>query len=394
MKILFISSPSFVDCDLPLIKEYQNKNIDITYLLLVNPYELRSTLIDIKNIYPKTGIFSAKIYDELNYFSKYLSMDKFLICNRHGKSKKTVSYWKEKLILYKFIKKGKYNIIHTNLLFSNEFKFIYNLSNVITTIHDPFPHSGEDWNYKKSQYFNAINNSKGLVLLNSEQKNLFCEKYNVSDKIILNNKLGVYDVINIFKQDKPHKENNAPNVLFFGRIAPYKGIEYLCEAMKLVHEEIPEATLTIAGKGNLYFDYNPYKNLDYFEFRNYFIGANELADLLNRASITVCPYVDATQSGVIMTSMAMGKPVIATNVGGLGEIIEDGFNGLLVPPKNPKELAKAIIKLLKNKESLKTFQDNIATTAQTSLSWNSIADKYLYFYNNICFGINANFRGK
>lgn len=386
MKLLYISSPSFADCDFPLIKSFQSNGIDVTYLILINPYGLRSTLIDIKNIYPHTGIFPASVYTEFKKFNAYMPLDNVFVCNRHGKSKKSLSYWKEIVDLYLFIKKGKFDIIHTNLLFSDMKKFVYKMGKVITTIHDPFPHSGEDWNYKKSQYYNAIMGSDGIVLLNSKQKDQFCRQYGISEDKILINKLGVYDVINSF-QDKSNKakESANKNILFFGRIAPYKGIEYLCEAMKIIHEEIPYATLTIAGGGNYYFDIRPYQTLDYIEFRNHYIGIDELAELLQRASISVCPYTDATQSGVIMTSFAMSTPVVATDVGGIGEMIENNRTGILVPPRNSTELAKAIISLFKDEKKLKGFKDNITNDLNGwgGYSWTLIAQKYISFYNTL-----------
>ena len=60
------------------------------------------------------------------------------------------------------------------------------------------------------------------------------------------------------------------------------------------------------------------------------------------------PFTDATQSGVIMTSYSLCKPVIATKVGGLTEMIDNGKSGILVPPKDIKALANAIINLLQD----------------------------------------------
>lgn len=383
MKLLYISSPSFADCDFPLIKKFIEKGLDVTFLIILTPYELRSTLIDIKNIYTSTGVFPASIYPEIAQFEKYLDISKIFVCNRTGKSRLSCSYWLDTLNFYSFIYRGKFDLIHTNLFFSGDKKYIYKLGKFITTIHDPFPHSGEDWNYSGSKYDIAINNSTGLVLLNEQQKSRFCQTYNVNNAKILVNKLGVYDVISNFFDKSPNPKVSN-NILFFGRVAPYKGIEYLCEAMKMVRKKIPDATLTIAGNGKPYFDIIPYKKLGFIEFRNYYVGINELADLLQQASLTVCPYTDATQSGVIMTSYSMLKPVVATNVGGLSEMIVNGETGLLVPPRDSKKLAEAIISLLSDKNKLNEMSYNIARTYSFgSNSWDSIADKYIQFYKKI-----------
>lgn len=70
----------------------------------------------------------------------------------------------------------------------------------------------------------------------------------------------------------------------------------------------------------------------------------QLAGLLNDALFAVCPYKDATQSGVIQTAFSMDCPVIGTDVGALPEAIDNGVTGLIVPPCNSEALAHAIIR--------------------------------------------------
>ena len=172
--------------------------------------------------------------------------------------------------------------------------------------------------------------------------------------------------------------------MFFGRISPYKGIEYLCEAMRIVRQAVPDAILTIAGGGKMYFDIEPYKQLGYIEVINHYVGMEELAELLSRCTLSVCPYTDATQSGVIMTSFSLCKPIVATNVGGLGEMIDEGKSGLLVPPKDSKALADAIIELLIDKKKLTNMSEYIRQEyEQGDRSWNAIADKYIDYYTKI-----------
>ena len=218
--------------------------------------------------------------------------------------------------------------------------------------------------------------------MNESQKIEFCNTYHVDSTRVLINRLGIYDNIRAFVS--PDTKPKPKNVLFFGRISPYKGLEYLCEAMKLVHEEIPDASLTIARSGKMYFDIEPYKHFGNIEVRNHYIDMTELSDMLSRCSISVCPYTDATQSGVIMTSFSLYKPVVATNVGGLGEMIDDRKSGLLVSPKDPKALAEAIISLLSDEDKLSVMSEYIRHEYNFgSRSWDAIADKYIEYYNTI-----------
>ena len=177
------------------------------------------------------------------------------------------------------------------------------------------------------------------------------------------------------------KKDSNINILFFGLISPYKGLEYLCKAMVKVHEVFSNVKLTIAGGGKIYFDFSLYRQLDYIEVRNHYIGMKELASLLNRSSFVVCPYKDATQSGVIMTSFAMQCPVIASNVGALKEQIEDGKTGILVPACNVDALSNAIIELIKNPALLQKMKNNIKEINTSGInSWKIIADNYLSVY--------------
>lgn len=382
MKLLYLSSPFFADCDFPLIKAFQQKDIDVTYLILLSPFALKSTLFNIQKQLPKTGIFPASAYPEIKIYADYLNLDKVFVSNRTNKKSYSWSYWKETFLLSHFIKSRKFDVIHTSLYFTGFRRWFYKLNHsFVTTHHDPFPHTGEKKHKQKKIYRWANSHSVGLVILNKKQLADFCNVYNIAPEKVLVNKLGVYDIIRTFKvtsTPKPH------NILFFGRISPYKGIEYLCEAMKIVRKAIPDATLTIAGGGQMYFDIEPYQSLGYFEFRNRYIDMYELAELISRCSFVVCPYTDATQSGVVMTSFALGKPVVATNVGGMGEMVEEGKSGKLIPPKDTESLARAILTLMKDDGILKTMRDYVIQRYYYGEdSWSAIADRYIDFYNKI-----------
>ena len=253
---------------------------------------------------------------------------------------------------------------------------------LVLTVHDPFPHTGEQ--SLRREFFRklAMRNIPRFILLNEKQKGEFIKRYKLRSEQVFNSRLGVYDCIHNFIKKVDDQAQPIKNILFFGRISPYKGVEYLLEAMKLVHQKIPDATLTIAGGGKIYFDLAPYQNLPYIEIRNHYIGMEELAELIARTQIVVCPYTDATQSGVIMTAYSLCKPVIATAVGGLVEMVDDGKSGLLVPPKNVEALASSICMLLSKYDRLISMETFIRHRYyEGEYSWGNITRDYINVYS-------------
>lgn len=382
MKILYYSSPSFADCDFPLVRTMMEKGHDVTYLIELNQSSCHRTLFDIEKCLPMNGIIPALSYKELAVYKDYMNLDKVLIMNRGGKGGRHLRSLLNTLKVARFIRKEHFDILHTDMLFLDYQPLLYWLCKPwIVTVHDPFLHSNEV--SRRNDFFRKLcfRFSKRFVVLNKNQHDLFCKTYKIEPSNVLVNRLGVYDNIHAFVKKEWKVKNN--NVLFFGRIASYKGIEYLLQAMKKVHTAIPDATLTIAGGGDFYFDISEYRQLPYIEIINRFITMEELARLVFECFITVCPYKEATQSGVIMTSFSMCKPVIATKVGGLGEMVEHSKSGLLVEPCDSNALANAIIKMLFNDEELEGMCTYIRNEYYIGeKSWNTITERYLDFYEN------------
>lgn len=175
-------------------------------------------------------------------------------------------------------------------------------------------------------------------------------------------------------------ESENDCILFFGYISEYKGIEYLIEAVPLVSKEIPNIKVVIAGEGDfsIYSKYTGDKSR--FEIYNEFIPNEKVANLFQRAKIVVFPYKSHQgHSGALTVAFSFGKPVIITNVGDLPNLLENGREGIVVPPRDPQALAEAIIKLLKNDKLRKQMGKNAANKAE-ELSWDNIAKKHLDLY--------------
>lgn len=379
MKIVFYSTSSFADQNFPLIRAFCKQGHAVYYYMQLANYNKRQTNIDIKELIPENDIIPAARYKELNKYRDYLDFSHFYIINQTCKKQVALStqrlFWK----FSKVIKEINPDIILTtsNLGISDFWLWRFR-KKMRFIINDPFPHSGEK-GFRKSFFRNVcFRLGQKFILLNKNQVDKFASYYHIEKDKIIVSRLGTDDTMRFLaKDDKPLK-GSSKNILFFGRISPYKGVEYLCEAMREVHETIPDATLTIAGSGKMYFDFSPYADLDYIKLINRYIPTGELAHLLHDCAFTVCPYTDATQSGVIMTSFTMDKPVIATYVGGLSSMIDVGKTGLLVQPKDITALADSIIKLLKDEKLLKQMSSNIHKVYYEGYaSWDIIAKDYL-----------------
>lgn len=383
MKLLYISTPFYADCDFPLIRALQQKGLDVTFLVMVAPHSMHSTLINVEKQPKETKIFRCSEYPGFEMFDNYMDTSKVYVSNRTCSKILSCSWFMEMYNLRNFIKNGGFDLVHTDFYFSKLSNPVYKAcKRWITTVHDPFQHTGESSTKESRIRQNAYKHTNAFVLLNETQRGEFCEFYHISPERVFTNRLGVYDNIRVFY--KPEWSQKKHNILFFGRISPYKGIEYLCMAMKIVRQQVPDATLTIAGSGSFDFDIKSYSSSNYVELRNYFISLEELAELLYKCSVVVCPYTDATQSGVIMTAFSFGKPVVASNVGGLGETIEHNKNGLLVPPKNVDALAESLVRILESEPLSQSMSEYIAKDYfKGQKSWMAIAERYIETYKQV-----------
>lgn len=132
----------------------------------------------------------------------------------------------------------------------------------------------------------------------------------------------------------------------------WKGHRYLLEAVPKVVSIYPKARFLIVGNGPVYDSIQ--QKIRNFGIEKYVIMTNfrdDIPDIMAALDIFILPsYASEATSQVIPQALAMGKPVIATNVGGLSEIIDNGITGLLVPPKNHAAISNAIIWMAKHRE--------------------------------------------
>ena len=180
-----------------------------------------------------------------------------------------------------------------------------------------------------------------------------------------------------------------PVVLFFGLLAPSKGIQDLVDAFALVRQS-SDAKLLIAGYPTKHFDMKELNEqiaaaglAEYVVLDTRYIPLEEVGALMGLATVAVYPYRSSTQSGALQVAYTFGRPVVATNVGGLPEAVEQGRSGFLVPVNSPPELAEAILKLVTNHELAKIMGEYARHLSETRFSWRSVARKIIKVYEQL-----------
>jgi glycosyltransferase involved in cell wall biosynthesis len=220
---------------------------------------------------------------------------------------------------------------------------------LVITVHDPVHHVGDvesartpqrlvHWGYRRAD--ELITHAEQLAAVLVNEVHLPASRITVIPHVAISSD-GPVETI----------EERGSRLLFFGRIWEYKGLEYLIRAEPLVSERVPDVEIVIAGRGE---DFDRYRRMmvhpERFVVDNEVIPEDRVARHFSEASVVVLPYIDASQSGVVPVAYSFARPVVATSVGGLPSVVEDGVTGLLVPPRDERALADALVTLLQDAE--------------------------------------------
>ncbi len=153
-----------------------------------------------------------------------------------------------------------------------------------------------------------------------------------------------------FRQRYGLKEEQ-PVIGTVANLFPRKGYEYLIEALVTIKEEHPGVCCFIVGEGPESYHEQLVQLVKEkgLESNVVFAGFQEnVFEFLNAFDVFALPSIMEGFGIVLLEAMAMSKPIVACRVGGVPEVIKDGVTGILVPPKDSRSLAVALLKILKN----------------------------------------------
>ncbi len=349
--------------------------------ILAERLEAKGHTIKIFNFltqYPKL-IFPGK--EQLDKSYKHFNFEKERILTPHNpiswyKTYQSIKKWQPDILILKYwipYFALPFGFIVSKIKRNTNTKVFYIIDNI--DFHEKW-FAGE----KLTRY--ALSKADCLVTMSSSvQKD--------AERLFPNNKIEklFHPIYEGFNKERYTRESakrklnlsNNYNLLFFGFIKKYKGLDNLLRAMPMILQKIPNAHLIIAGEvyGNdkQYFDL--IKELDLSEnvsFYNRYISDDEVELFFKAADVLVLPYIQATQSGVLNVAYDMMLPVVATPVGSLYETVGKPKTGLIAKSVKANDIAKTIVEYKKTDKEI--FLRNIEREKE-KYSWNRFCEKLI-----------------
>lgn len=339
MHILYVVPPAAGGIKkhvLQLIKHFKQKKHQVT---LISP--------------PDNSLYQNVSKEGGEYYSIFLS-------------NKKVSFAKDILTIKSIINKTKPDLIHLHgykagvvgrlaLLPSNNIPTIVTLHNFLTYPGASSPHIKLYQLLEKRIL--SLRTTKYIAVSNALEKD-FSRRCKISeDKITV-----IYNGINLddYEKAKPiqHIKNlGHPLIGTAVRLTSQKGIEELIEAAPLVLDKFPNGLILVAGEGPLKEQILQRLKLMNLENRVLLLGFyDNMPGFLTSLDVFVLPSRTEGLGIILLEALACGTPIIATQVGGVPEIISPGINGLLVPPQDPIGLAQGVISLINDYSQSKMAQ--------------------------------------
>jgi D-inositol-3-phosphate glycosyltransferase len=261
---------------------------------------------------------------------------------------------------------------------------------LVYTAHDLDPFSGSTWS---SAGFERLYRIADAIIVHAEaSRRRLIEDVGVNRRrvhVIPIGGPGAYAGAPLPRSDARRRlglRSDAVYALFFGLIKEHKGLDVLLDAFALARDERPQLRLLIAGEPMIswrkYADRISRLELGPFiDLHLGFVPSDRVSLYFSAADLVVLPYGEIFQSGVAVAAFTYGRPVVATRVGGLPELVQDGVTGFLAPPSDPRGLAETLVDATGDSARLAAMADAAASAARGAHSWEHIAERHEQVYS-------------
>ncbi len=254
---------------------------------------------------------------------------------------------------------------------------------IIYTEHAKYSLSKSPTLKRKSRYLSLF--TKKVVCVSYDMKSFMTNQVGVSPSRVevIHNGVDLSDFSIRYQEDPPNKRKDVL-IGTVARLSEPKDHGNLLRAFALVREKIPGVRLLLIGDGELRSDielmihqHGQEKNVDMLGRRS------DIPELLAGMDIFVLPSKREGFPISILEAMACGKPVVATDVGGVKEIISSGNDGLIVPPEDHYSLAAAIIRIIEDIGLRKRLESGAVNKIVSNFSKEVMMQKYMNLFNSV-----------
>lgn len=364
--------------DTPYAGGAENQMYLLAKFLDKEKYEVKLICSDYKNLEDWAAHFESEDIEvvKLNVFHKhdprhYFQLKEYI--KRHSCDLMHIHVWNPASCRYAFMAANKYNLP------------------IVVTEHDPFE-LPKFKKYIKNKLMKRVQkiitvshaNEKLMQKLYPELKNYTTTVLNGVDSTWFESQLLNFSesAMNEFREEEFEADEKTKVILTVAELHERKGLEYLIKAMPAILEKIPNTKLIIVGEGPQRQDIEKLiekeglaKNIKLLGYRK------SIPKIMASANLFVLPSVKEAFGLVILEAMAAWLPVLATKVGGIPEIIEDGVNGFLIEPKDSDALAKKILELFNENFNFEGYIKNAQQILKENFDAKAMAKQYEKIYD-------------
>jgi D-inositol-3-phosphate glycosyltransferase len=267
---------------------------------------------------------------------------------------------------------------------------------VVHTAHNVFPHERKFGDYAVKA---IIYRSASRIIIHSETvKQRLVDSFGINGlktAVVPHGNFDTPEADSSPREEARRRLGIAPEdqvLLFFGFIRPYKGLDILLSAFDIVVAEHPSLRLLIAGKCQTPEMESQYRrqikemsSKERVLFHSGFVERSDMPVYFNASDWVVLPYRHIDHSGIIHLAYAYGRPVIATNVQGLSDMIKEDGTGYAAEGMDAFGLAEAFRKAVSDPDAGKRMGHRGYELGKTKYSWSAAAEKTRQLYENLLF---------
>jgi glycosyltransferase involved in cell wall biosynthesis len=391
MRVVYYTHPAFMEPAFHLVREL-GPRVELHLLIEVGPAAWQSAAFDIRRRHLRAGLVDADAIlgdvfpPSVRDYWRHAASFSFVVHDQpRSIHPSSIRVGREVVRLVRQIRPDVVHVDDTDV--SPRLALVssgLDAFPVVVTVHDPTPHSGEG-NWRKTLGRKLIYRRASRFIVHSASLlDAFAARSRVAPERVQAIRLGPYELYRAWA--KRPIERDERMVLLFGRLSAYKGLHVMASAAQSVARRMPGLRVIVAGRPVSGYRPPPSANLardGRFEVRVGYLTNAELTELVRQSAFVVCPYVDGSQSGVVLTAFGLDRTVVASAVGGLPEYVDDGQTGLLVRPGDPTALADALEGLLADSDRRSMLEEGVRAIDGPT-TWAEAASRTIDVYRAAC----------